>query len=115
MTADHQPRYVVREQHGTTVGESASTWDFLILDSWYGYREVLWVKPRGGEAVEVLRRRVYAYAALLNEPRVCGCGCGGEVPVRPFRSHGITRQPLYTDTRHRYRAKHKRARDGRVS
>jgi hypothetical protein len=111
VTADHHPRYVVREQHGTTVGEHAMTWTFLILDSWYGYREVLWVNPSSGATMSAtpLRRRVYAYAARLNgPPTICACGCGIEVPIQPFRSGGW--QARCVDRVHARRARYQRDR-----
>lgn len=109
MTADHHPRYVVREQHGTTVGEHSHSWTFLILDSWYCYREVLWVRPTSGQTMSTapLRRRVYEYAAKLNGPPIlCSCGCGGEVPLQAFGQGG--NQALYVNRGCARRARYQR-------
>ena len=109
--SDHHPRYVVREQHGTTVGEIAHSWDFLILDSWVCYREVLHVKPSHASTslrAAPLRRRVYAYAALLNTPPLCKCGCGQEIDVGAFSRHGGKAYSSYVDKVHERRARYRR-------
>jgi hypothetical protein len=114
--SDHRPRFIVREQHGVTVGDRWAEHDFLILDSWYGYAEVLWVKKDSGNMAG-LRRRVYEYAGLLNNPRICKCGCGREVPVRSFERRSSGRQPFYASALCKSRAKHRRdmERRGRVA
>ena len=116
MPTDPDPRFVVREQHGVTVGDRWAEHDFLILDSWYGYAVALWVKKDAGP-IAGLRRRVYEYAALLNEPRGCRCGCGQLVPVRDFEGRDSRRQPVYATAHCKGRAKWRRKVEarGRVS
>lgn len=85
-----EPRYVFREMHGSTVGHHGSSWQFLVLDSWDCYRPVL--ERHSGEkggGVPELRAKVTEYCDVLNEPPLCRCGCGEELPVRyPMRPTG---------------------------
>jgi hypothetical protein len=114
--SDRHPRFVVREQHGVTVGGRWPEHDFLILDSWYGYSEVLWVKKHRG-TMAGLRRRVSEYAARLNDPPVCACGCGVVMEVGEFASRWSGRPPMYASPQCVQRAKwiRKKERRGRVS
>jgi hypothetical protein len=114
--SDHHPRYVVREQFGVTVGDNFASRNFLILDSWYGYVEVLHVKRQRGSTAG-LRRRVHKYAALLNDPPECRCGCGVIMEPGPFAAHWSGMPRAYASSRCIARAKwrRKKVRRGRVA
>jgi hypothetical protein len=116
VPTDPEPRFVVRELHGVTVGDNWAEHDFLILDSWYGYAEVLWVKKHHGP-IAALRRRVYEYAALLNDPPACACGCGVVMQAGEFASRWSGRPAKYASPQCIGRSKWRRkvARRGRVS
>jgi hypothetical protein len=81
---------------------------------------VLHVKPERTNArfrPEPLRRRVYEYAAHLNNPPLCGCGCGTEVISATLPAHGGKKFGSYVDEKHARRARYQRdkASRGRVS
>jgi hypothetical protein len=87
-----EPRYIVRELYGQTIGEPTSSWQFLVLDTHDCHRVVLERHSgrRDGEAAR-LRHCVAEYADVLNTPRICACGCGEELPLRfPVRHRGGT-------------------------
>lgn len=93
-------RYIVRELYGQTIGESTSSWQFLVLDTDDCHRVVL-EKHSGRDAANShLRRCIHEYAAALNNPPLCACGCGIELPVRyPLRPRGGSLR-LYLDKTH---------------
>jgi hypothetical protein len=84
------------------------------LPRWYGYSEVLWVKKHRG-TMAGLRRRVREYAARLNDPPSCACGCGVVMEVGEFASRWSGRPPMYAGPQCVQRAKWRRKKERRGS
>ena len=108
-----EERYIVRELYGQTVGASRSSWQFLVLDTHDCHHVVL--ERHSGDAVwpHYLRRLVYEFAAVLNAPRICACGCGEELPIRfPVRHRG-GQERLYVNKAHTDKACEDRRRERR--
>jgi hypothetical protein len=106
-------RYIVREMYGQTIGETTARWQFLVLDTDDCHRAVL--ERHSGRSVNNnhLRRCVYEYAELLNDPSICGCGCGEELPVSfPVRRRGGSLR-IYVNKVHSDRAFENRRREKR--
>jgi hypothetical protein len=107
-------RYIVRELYGQTIGDVTSSWQFLVLDRDDCHRIMLERHSgRVAGSAANLRRSVYEYAAMLNDPPICACGCGEELSVRfPVRPRGGPLR-IYVDKVHSDRAFENRRREKR--
>ena len=114
MTADHHPRYVVRELRGWEIlpygmrGNCSST--FTMMDSWYGYAVVLQRQSGIARPPTKLRKQFQRAVDYMNTVRLCQWrDCDNEITRRPLDT-GHRMRARYCSERCRLKAKYQRDR-----